>query len=154
MEFGFLNSLLVTIKKSIGHLTDSNDEFWSYINPKAGAIAGTAVDSVLFPLDTIKTRLQSREGFKASGGFTRIYAGMSSAMLGSAPSAATFFVTYEFIKSTRSLQQPAVIHMVAASAAEMVYNLYNHCFWLLFILWSLFFLFWRRLVSVASRRKS
>lgn len=29
-------------------------------NAAAGALAGMAVDSVLFPLDTIKTRLQAR----------------------------------------------------------------------------------------------
>ena len=30
----------------------------------SGGIAGTTVDVALFPLDTIKTRLQSAKGFK------------------------------------------------------------------------------------------
>ncbi|KAK0780637.1 S-adenosylmethionine transporter [Friedmanniomyces endolithicus] len=35
----------------------------------AGGLAGTTVDLSLFPLDTLKTRLQSAAGFRASGGF-------------------------------------------------------------------------------------
>ena len=41
----------------------------------SGGLAGTAVDVSLFPLDTIKTRLQSRQGFLAAGGFRNIYSG-------------------------------------------------------------------------------
>ena len=53
---------------------------------QAGGLAGTAVDVTLFPLDTIKTRLQSSKGFWASGGFRRIYAGILPAASASAPS--------------------------------------------------------------------
>ncbi|OMJ30211.1 S-adenosylmethionine mitochondrial carrier protein [Smittium culicis] len=52
----------------------------------AGGIAGTSVDTALFPLDTIKTRLQSEKGFRATGGFRGVYSGLSSAVIGSAPS--------------------------------------------------------------------
>ncbi|KAL2160132.1 hypothetical protein VTH06DRAFT_1787 [Thermothelomyces fergusii] len=65
----------------------------------AGALAGTTVDLSLFPLDTLKTRLQSREGFFASGGFRGIYRGVGSALVGSAPGAAFFFCTYEATKT-------------------------------------------------------
>ena len=41
----------------------------------SGGLAGTAVDVSLFPLDTIKTRLQSKQGFLAAGGFKNIYSG-------------------------------------------------------------------------------
>jgi len=44
-----------------------------------------AVDTALFPLDTIKTRLQSPLGFVKSGGFKGVYSGLSTAVLGSAP---------------------------------------------------------------------
>ncbi|KAF2145436.1 uncharacterized protein K452DRAFT_315683 [Aplosporella prunicola CBS 121167] len=64
----------------------------------AGALAGTTVDLSLFPLDTLKTRLQAREGFIASGGFRGIYRGIGSAVVGSAPGAALFFVTYDGVK--------------------------------------------------------
>ncbi|KAH6561044.1 hypothetical protein BASA60_000128 [Batrachochytrium salamandrivorans] len=91
----------------------------------SGALAGTTVDTVLFPLDTIKTRLQSKAGFKASGGFSNIYAGLSSAVMGSAPSAAAFFVTYEFFKSHLSKKLPdtshqPLVHMMSASAGEII----------------------------------
>ncbi|KAL9098036.1 MAG: hypothetical protein Q9163_006220 [Psora crenata] len=64
----------------------------------AGALAGTTVDLSLYPLDTLKTRLQSSAGFRASGGFRGVYAGVGSALIGSAPGAALFFVSYEGVK--------------------------------------------------------
>ncbi|XP_035559394.1 S-adenosylmethionine mitochondrial carrier protein isoform X10 [Canis lupus familiaris] len=51
----------------------------------AGGVAGVAVDLILFPLDTIKTRLQSPQGFNKAGGFRGIYAGVPSAAIGSFP---------------------------------------------------------------------
>ncbi|KAJ3216500.1 hypothetical protein HDU67_009367 [Dinochytrium kinnereticum] len=93
----------------------------------AGGLAGTSVDTVFFPLDTIKTRLQSKQGFRASGGFNGLFSGLSSAVLGSAPGAAAFFVTYEFFKSKisntlgkESTEKNApFIHMASASAGEV-----------------------------------
>lgn len=99
----------------------------------AGAVAGTTVDLSLFPLDTLKTRLQSSAGFWASGGFNGIYRGVGSAIVGSAPGAALFFCTYEYSKTLLSerRQRTAVIsgqtsdwavpveHMVAASLGEV-----------------------------------
>lgn len=61
----------------------------------AGGIAGLTVDLALYPLDTIKTRLQSSEGFLKSGGLRGVYRGMQSVALGSAPGSAAFFVAYE-----------------------------------------------------------
>ena len=52
---------------------------------KAGGVAGMAVDGALFPLDTLKTRLQSPDGFRQSGGFRGVYSGLGPAILGSAP---------------------------------------------------------------------
>ncbi|KAH6851047.1 mitochondrial carrier domain-containing protein [Chaetomium sp. MPI-CAGE-AT-0009] len=102
----------------------------------AGALAGTTVDLSLFPLDTLKTRLQSSAGFFASGGFRGIYRGVGSAVVGSAPGAAFFFCTYEasksFLASSPTFSpsssshgqgggggQQALIHMAAASAGEI-----------------------------------
>ncbi|KAK4465990.1 mitochondrial carrier domain-containing protein [Cladorrhinum samala] len=86
----------------------------------AGALAGTTVDVSLFPLDTLKTRLQSSAGFFASGGFRGIYRGVGSAVVGSAPGAAFFFSTYEAAKTL--LPTPAdapQTHMLAASLGEV-----------------------------------
>ncbi|KAJ9648114.1 S-adenosylmethionine transporter [Coniosporium tulheliwenetii] len=52
----------------------------------------------LYPIDTLKTRLQSSAGFAASGGFKGVYRGVGSAVVGSAPGAALFFVTYDGVK--------------------------------------------------------
>ncbi|KAF2789961.1 mitochondrial carrier [Melanomma pulvis-pyrius CBS 109.77] len=104
----------------------------------AGGLAGTTVDLTLFPLDTLKTRLQSSAGFLPSGGFSGIYRGVGSAVIGSAPGAALFFITYDSL--TRHLlparttlynaegkpylgqsdaRNAAFVHMLAASAGEV-----------------------------------
>ncbi|KAJ1645230.1 S-adenosylmethionine transporter [Coemansia erecta] len=90
----------------------------------AGGLAGIAVDTALFPLDTIKTRLQAKAGFLASGGFRGIYSGLSSAIIGSSPGAAMFFLTYEQIKasferSNIAKEYQPLAHMAAASAGEV-----------------------------------
>ncbi|KAM9186278.1 mitochondrial S-adenosylmethionine carrier protein isoform 3-T3 [Dugong dugon] len=90
----------------------------------AGGVAGVSVDLILFPLDTIKTRLQSPQGFNKAGGFRGIYAGVPSAAIGSFPNAAAFFITYEYVKwflntDSSSYLMP-VKHMLAASAGEVV----------------------------------
>ncbi|RHZ47103.1 hypothetical protein Glove_593g25 [Diversispora epigaea] len=90
----------------------------------AGGIAGTTVDVILFPLDTLKTRLQSKTGFYASGGFRGIYSGLASVVVGSAPAASTFFISYEYLKEVLGNIFPdkkylPLIHMVAASGGEI-----------------------------------
>jgi solute carrier family 25 S-adenosylmethionine transporter 26 len=102
----------------------SRTVFAQFIVPLvAGGIAGTTVDVVLFPLDTIKTRLQSKIGFWAAGGFRSIYAGIVPAAAGSAPAAATFFCTYELTKSVLGDKLPEgyapFVHMLAASLGEV-----------------------------------
>ena len=104
----------------------------------AGGFAGTTVDLSLYPIDTLKTRLQSSAGFYPSGGFRGIYAGVGSALIGSAPGAALFFVSYESIKTlfkegrqadarndnarggiTLGTWSEPVGHMVAATVGEV-----------------------------------
>jgi len=90
----------------------------------AGAAAGLAVDVSLFPLDTIKTRLQSEKGFLKSGGFRGVYSGLFSAAIGSAPTSAVFFLTYEssksiFNKTFTDRKLESYGHMLAASCGEV-----------------------------------
>ncbi|KAF2869776.1 mitochondrial carrier domain-containing protein [Massariosphaeria phaeospora] len=106
----------------------------------AGGLAGTTVDLSLYPLDTLKTRLQSSSGFASTGGFTGIYRGVGSALIGSAPGAALFFITYDSLKRALLLKPAparniegkpysdaaarggggeALVHMVAASVGEV-----------------------------------
>ncbi|PGH00277.1 solute carrier family 25 (mitochondrial S-adenosylmethionine transporter), member 26 [Blastomyces parvus] len=80
----------------------------------SGAVAGLTVDLSLYPLDTIKTRLQQARKHTASSTkhaapslhqtLRGIYAGLPSVLLGSAPSAASFFIVYDGVN--RSLLSP------------------------------------------------
>ncbi|KAH0945272.1 hypothetical protein HN011_004725 [Eciton burchellii] len=89
-----------------------------------GSAAGTVVDIALFPLDTLKTRLQSEQGFLKTGKFSGLYKGILPVITGSAPSAALFFLTYEEIKiiiqPKVSQKYYTVVNMGAATLAEMV----------------------------------
>lgn len=91
------------------------------------------MDLTLFPIDTLKTRLQASAGFTRSGGFKGIYKGVGSAFVGSAPGAGLFFVTYEKCKASMRRWRLAdgdrgarsgrwgepIEHMVAASLGEV-----------------------------------
>eukprot|EP00434_Breviolum_minutum_P036133 symbB.v1.2.032005.t1/scaffold3782.1/size50425/2 len=65
----------------------------------SGAFAGVASETLLFPLDCLKTRLQSRQGFIESGGFRNIYRGVFISITAAAPASAIFFSTYETTKN-------------------------------------------------------
>ncbi|KAH9077040.1 S-adenosylmethionine transporter [Lactarius deliciosus] len=87
----------------------------------AGGLAGTSVDLLFYPIDSIKTRLQSDRGFYKAGGFRGVYNGVASVVVGSAPGAAVFFCTYDTLK--RVLPTPPhlapVNHMISASIGEV-----------------------------------
>jgi len=89
----------------------------------AGGCAGTCVDVALHPLDTLRTRLQSQEGFFASGGFRGVYRGILSATMGSAPGAAVFFSTYESMKGVftdmNGGKEEPFVHACASSCGEV-----------------------------------
>jgi solute carrier family 25 S-adenosylmethionine transporter 26 len=83
----------------------------------SGGCAGFAVDISLYPLDTIKSRMQSQEGFVKAGGLRGVYAGLGPAALGSFPGAALFFATYETSKAALtgdSQRSNALVHLTAA----------------------------------------
>lgn len=88
----------------------------------SGGIAGTCVDLVFFPIDTLKTRLQAKNGFFANGGWRGVYSGVGSTIVASAPGAALFFVVYDQLKQqlnqTTSLSDPK-IHMISSSLGEV-----------------------------------
>ncbi|KAJ8903230.1 hypothetical protein NDN08_004340 [Rhodosorus marinus] len=87
----------------------------------SGAVAGCVVDVALFPLDTVKTRLQS--GVTHSGPiFKGMYRGLWPALLASAPAAATFFGAYDVTKriAGQNLELPEpVTHLIAAAAGDI-----------------------------------
>ncbi|VDN09857.1 unnamed protein product [Dibothriocephalus latus] len=65
----------------------------------AGGTAGLCVDLAVYPLDTIKTRLQNFSHSIRHSGQLRLFAGLPVVLCGSAPSAALFFYTYETVKA-------------------------------------------------------
>ena len=96
----------------------------------SGAAAGLSVDLLFYPIDTIKTRLQSAHGFWRSGGLRGVYRGMGSVAVGSAPGASIFFVTYETCKdriarllypesSAAAMASAPSVHMAAGTLGEM-----------------------------------
>ncbi|KAL2004221.1 hypothetical protein VTN02DRAFT_5364 [Thermoascus thermophilus] len=115
----------------------------------AGAFAAVTVDLLVYPLDTVKTRIQSPHYAKlykdpATGAvrhrvlFRGLYQGVWSVIFATIPSSGAFFTTYEAIKhllSTSSSSSPTpgknllpfthalptpVIHGIASSVAESV----------------------------------
>lgn len=43
------------------------------------------MDLLFFPIDTLKTRLQSSQGLRRAGGLSGVYKGVGSVIVGSAP---------------------------------------------------------------------
>lgn len=94
----------------------------------------------MFPLDTLKTRLQSVDGLHGSGSFRSLYSGISAVLVGSAPGgtselqelrinvglAALFFVTYESVKRSLRYLLPKrheanpLVFISAATLGEIV----------------------------------
>ncbi|KAI9795685.1 MAG: hypothetical protein M1835_005361 [Candelina submexicana] len=115
----------------------------------AGAIAAFSVDLLVYPLDTLKTRLQSpdykRIYINASTNTANravllrgLYQGVGSVIIATLPSSGAFFTTYEGIKSLLTKHTPhftssssssfstsplipqPLIHATASSIAELV----------------------------------
>ncbi|CEI68523.1 hypothetical protein FVEN_g5326 [Fusarium venenatum] len=95
----------------------------------AGAIAAFTVDVLVYPLDTIKTRMQSQDYIKTYSGSSKnvwairgLYQGIGSVVLATLPAAGLFFSTYESAKkvigNATPLPQP-LVHSAASGVAEM-----------------------------------
>jgi len=98
----------------------------------AGGLAGTSIDFVLFPVDSIKTRLQAssaKTDFMKDAFNVSKFRGLSSAMAAAFPCAATFWLSYEYGKYFLRKMFPAdssmswlmsihMQHIIASSVAE------------------------------------
>ncbi|KAI3388506.1 hypothetical protein SNEBB_007985, partial [Seison nebaliae] len=96
----------------------------------SGATIGVFFDVSLYPLDTLKTRLQSEKGFRSAGGFRFLYSGLSSILLGSAPNAALFFFSYEsmkrmFVNHSTVIKSEIPQHIISAYFGEIKDGLSN-----------------------------
>lgn len=82
-------------------------------NLAAGATAGCAVEAALYPIDTLKTRLQAMRsggGLSAllrAGGGRALYAGIWGNLAGVAPASAVFMAVYEPVKQAVTAAVPA-----------------------------------------------
>lgn len=112
--------------------SNTNTDIWI-----AGAFAAFSVDLLVYPLDTIKTRIQSpdykklytQDGKASRALFRGLYQGIGSIILVTLPSSGAFFTTYEALKytlndavppnSTLFMPQP-VINAVSSGGAELV----------------------------------
>ncbi|PSK45333.1 hypothetical protein B9Z65_2473 [Elsinoe australis] len=103
----------------------------------AGAFAAFSVDLLVYPLDTLKTRIQSPDYKRlfVNGAtntvnkpalFRGLYQGLGSVIIATLPSSGAFFTTYEGVKSLlerhnpRSTLPQPLIHSTASSLAELV----------------------------------
>ncbi|OIW31856.1 mitochondrial carrier [Coniochaeta ligniaria NRRL 30616] len=101
----------------------------------AGAAAAFTIDLLVYPLDTIKTRLQSQDFVKTYAStagvkqapatlFRGLYQGVGSVIIATLPASGVFFTTYEATKQLytnilpSSLPQPFV-HSAASGTAEL-----------------------------------
>ncbi len=100
----------------------SNENYYSksnyIISLIAGGIAGISVDVGLFPIDALKSRVQYGEFNKS----INIYSGLKSTFVGSFPSAAGFFITYDYIShKLQSKERYSVFkYMISAGCGECV----------------------------------
>ncbi|CAF3146131.1 unnamed protein product [Rotaria sp. Silwood2] len=83
-----------------------------------GLLAGCAVDLLLYPIDTIKTRLQQKTNFQGRFLFSSLYSGVGSVMIGSGPSSALFLLSYNLTKQTLNLSYSSQVPMIAAAFGE------------------------------------
>lgn len=106
----------------------------------AGAFAAFTVDLIVYPLDTLKTRLQSpsykrlyTNGVNNAASrnlFRGVYQGVGSAIVATLPSSGAFFTTYEGVKASVARHNPnngsspllpqPLVHAVASGTAELV----------------------------------
>lgn len=129
---------IVTIvnSSSLVSLTLKNDlKQFDFRLPLAGGIAGGISSAVLFPIDTYKTMRQTDSTITsvrtaylrllAKGDVMRIYSGFWASVLGSIPSSALYFGTYEFAKQYLNnnfgnrLARP-LLHMFSAASGNII----------------------------------
>ena len=91
----------------------------------SGAVAGITVDLTLFPLDTIKTRLQASANTKFSLDLLKgVYDGVGPGLLASAPACAAFFGAYDSFKRSLTARYPdpklaPIVNMLAAAGGDL-----------------------------------
>lgn len=106
-------------------------------NMTAGAIAGVMEHCVMYPLDSVKTRMQSLTHMHANGtivstmrdmvrteGMLRPFRGVMAVVAGAGPAHALYFGAYEYSKETigRFSDRDQINYMVSAALATLVHD--------------------------------
>ncbi|KAI0148510.1 mitochondrial RNA-splicing protein MRS3 [Xylariaceae sp. FL1272] len=101
-------------------------------NMAAGAFAGIAEHTVMYPVDAIKTRMQiigpntgsaykgmiqSTMRIASAEGVLQLWRGMSSVVVGAGPAHAVYFATYEAVKHLMGGNKTGVHHPLAAATS-------------------------------------
>ncbi|KAI0542428.1 mitochondrial RNA-splicing protein MRS3 [Xylaria digitata] len=101
-------------------------------NMAAGAFAGIAEHTVMYPIDAIKTRMQiinpsagtvykgmiqSTMRIASGEGFMNLWRGMSSVVVGAGPAHAVYFATYEAVKHLMGGNKTGTHHPLAAATS-------------------------------------
>ncbi|OTA95969.1 hypothetical protein M434DRAFT_160280 [Hypoxylon sp. CO27-5] len=101
-------------------------------NMAAGAFAGIAEHTVMYPIDAIKTRMQiinpsangvykgmieSTMRIATGEGVLKLWRGMSSVVVGAGPAHAVYFATYEAVKHLMGGNRAGVHHPLAAATS-------------------------------------
>ena len=134
MEQFHPENVLISLDKALTwSMSNTNADIWI-----AGAFAAFTVDLIVYPLDTLKTRLQSPNykrlytdnGVANRAMFRGVYQGVGSAIVATLPSSGAFFTTYEGVKASLSDNNPTFggrpllpqpfIHAAASGTAELV----------------------------------
>lgn len=102
---------------------------WRWKHCISGAVAGGIVEAAMFPLDTLKTRLQTSTNqpvpiLKRLNGFKGVYSGCVGGVIGTALADAVYFGVYEPMKETCLSAMPehfhTLAHAISAASASLV----------------------------------
>lgn len=93
----------------------------------SGALAGAAVEAALYPLDTIKTRMQVAHG-GAAVNWGHLYRGLGGNLIGVMPACAVFFAVYEpakrlLLPADGDGRHTVGAHLVAAASGGLASSL-------------------------------
>ncbi|KAK0084725.1 hypothetical protein PV325_006534 [Microctonus aethiopoides] len=107
------------------------------VNMTAGAFAGVMEHCVMYPLDSVKTRMQALTPGPGGGGgvrgvlsqmirqegILRVFRGVSVMVAGAGPAHALYFSCYEFIKNRMITKTPSQVNHLVYGAAGCVATL-------------------------------
>lgn len=100
---------------------EDDDTLTSFQVMSAGALAGITEHVAMYPIDTVKTRMQSYVAIRdhasvfhtartivSTEGLSALWRGVSAVALSAGPAHALYFATYEYVRAflTRGLQSP------------------------------------------------